>query len=33
MSKTIEIGPYSAYAIAVKYGYVGTEEDWIKAVD
>lgn len=33
MSKTIEIGPYSAYAIAVKYGYVGSEEDWIKAVE
>lgn len=33
MSKTIEICPYSAYAIAVKYGYVGTEEDWIKAVE
>lgn len=33
MSKTIEIGPYSAYAIAVKFGYVGTEEDWIKAVE
>lgn len=33
MSKTIEIGPYSAYAIAVKHGYVGTEEDWIKAVE
>lgn len=33
MSKTIEIGPYSAYAIAVKYGYEGTEEDWIKAVE
>lgn len=33
MSKRIEIGPYSAYAIAVKYGYVGTEEDWIKAVE
>lgn len=33
MSKTIEIGPYSAYAIAVKYGYDGTEEDWIKAVE
>lgn len=33
MSKKIEIGPYSAYAIAVKYGYVGTEEDWIKAVE
>lgn len=33
MSKRIEIGPYSAYAIAVKYGYEGTEEDWIKAVE
>lgn len=33
MSKTIEIGPYSAYAIAVKYGYVGTEKDWIKSVE
>ena len=33
MSKKIEIGPYSAYAIAVKHGYVGTEEDWIKAVE
>lgn len=33
MSKTIEIGPYSAYAIAVKHGYVGTEKDWIKAVE
>jgi hypothetical protein len=33
MSKTIEIGPYSAYAIAVKHGYAGTEEDWIKAVE
>lgn len=30
MSKTIEIGPYSAYAIAVKYGYTGTEEQWVK---
>ena len=30
MSQTIEIGPYSAYAIAVKYGYTGTEEQWVK---
>lgn len=30
MSKTVEIGPYSAYAIAVKYGYTGTEEQWVK---
>lgn len=33
MSKKIEIGPYSAYAIAVKYGYDGTEEQWINAVE
>lgn len=30
MSKTMKIGPYSAYAIAVKYGYAGTEEQWVK---
>ena len=30
MAKEQEIGAYSAYAIAVKHGYVGTEEDWIK---
>ena len=30
MSKIIDIGAYSAYAIAVKYGYKGTEEEWIK---
>lgn len=30
MSKNIKIGPYSAYAIAVKYGYTGTEEQWIE---
>lgn len=30
MSKNIKIGPYSAYAIAVKYGYTGTEEQWVK---
>lgn len=26
----MKIGPYSAYAIAVKYGYTGTEEQWVK---
>lgn len=26
----MKIGPYSAYAIAVKYGYIGTEEQWVK---
>ena len=30
MSKTMKIGPYSAYAIAVEYGYTGTEEQWVK---
>ena len=29
MAKVQEIGPYSAYAIAKKYGYQGTEEEWI----
>ena len=30
MAKVQEIGPYSAYAISVKYGYQGTEEEWVK---
>ena len=30
MAREQEIGAYSAYAIAVKHGYVGTEEDWIE---
>lgn len=30
MSKKMKIGPYSAYAIAVKYGYTGTEQQWIE---
>ena len=30
MAKVQEIGPYSAYAIAVKYGYQGTEEEGVK---
>ncbi len=30
MAKEQEIGAYSAYAIAVEHGYIGTEEDWIK---
>ena len=30
MARIQEIGPYSAYAIAVKYGYKGTEEEWVK---
>ena len=28
MMKRIDIGAYSAYAIAVKHGYKGTEEEW-----
>ena len=31
MAKEQVIGAYSAYAIAVKYGYAGTEEEWIEA--
>lgn len=30
MANVHEIGPYSAYAIAVKYGYKGTEEEWVQ---
>lgn len=30
MAKEQVIGAYSAYAIAVEHGYVGTEEDWIE---
>lgn len=32
MAKTIEIGPYSAYAIAVANGYDGTEEEWLASL-
>lgn len=30
MATRIDIGPYSAYAIAVKHGYTGSEESWAK---
>lgn len=30
MAKEQVIGAYSAYAIAIEHGYVGTEEDWIE---
>lgn len=33
MATKITIGPYSAYAIAVKYGYTGTEEEWIREIE
>ncbi len=29
MSTVKDIGPVSAYALAVKYGYTGTEEEWV----
>lgn len=32
MAKTIEIGPYSAYAIAIANGYEGTEEEWLASL-
>lgn len=32
MAKTVEIGPYSAYALAVAAGFVGTEEEWLKSL-
>lgn len=32
MSKTINVGPVTAYGIALKYGYQGTEQEWIQAV-
>ena len=31
--RRVAIGAYSAYAIAVKYGYTGTEEEWIRSVE
>lgn len=32
IAREVDIGAYSAYAIAVKYGFVGTEEEWIAGV-
>lgn len=31
--REVVIGPYSAYQIAVKHGFEGTEEDWLKSVE
>ena len=31
--REVVVGPYSAYQIAVKHGFQGTEEDWIKSVE
>lgn len=33
MSKTVDLGPVSAYALAVKYGYTGTEEEWVAEME
>ena len=33
MANKKEIGAYSSYAIAVKYGFKGTEDEWVKAND
>ena len=33
MVSTQDLGPVTAYAIAVKYGFSGTEEEWANAVD
>ena len=32
MSKTINLGPVSAYALAKKHGFVGTEVEWLKSL-
>ena len=29
MANTVDLGPVSAYAIAVKHGYSGTEAQWV----
>lgn len=33
MSKTVDLGPVSAYALAVKHGYTGTEEEWVAEME
>lgn len=32
MSKTLDLGPITAYAIAVKNGFVGTEQEWLESL-
>ncbi len=32
MSKTVDLGPVSAYALAVKHGYTGTEAEWLESL-
>ncbi len=31
MTEVIDLGEVSAYALAVKYGYEGTEQEWVEA--
>ena len=33
MSKTVDLGPVSAYALAVKHGYTGTESEWVAEME
>lgn len=33
MSKTVDLGPVSAYALAVKHGYKGTEAEWVAEME
>ena len=32
MSKTVDLGPVSAYALAVKNGFTGTEAEWLASL-
>lgn len=32
MAKTVNLGPVTAYGIAVKNGFVGTEEEWLESL-
>lgn len=32
MAKTVNLGPVTAYSIAVKNGFVGTEEEWLESL-
>lgn len=33
MSKTLDLGPITAYAIAVKNGFSGTEQEWLESLN
>ena len=32
MARIVDLGPVTAYAIAVEHGYTGTEEEWVAYV-